>query len=143
MAAYSRRAYAAIMSSLRPPLRDAAIAAATDGDRGRRRVRRGAPARIPAAYFTGGHHLPHTPDAAFLLVIVAGAVLAWRHRYPLLVLVISTAAVVVYSLLGYVNGVALLLPAVALGTAAAMWPIRRSVAWAVATHPRAHGSDGG
>jgi len=87
----------------------------------------------PGAYFTGSHHLPHTPDAAFLLVVLAGAVLAWRHRYPLLVLVISTAAVVVFSLLGYVNGVALLLPAVALGTAAAMWPIRRSVAWAIAT----------
>ena len=65
--------------------------------------------------------------------MLAGAVLAWRHRYPAQVLVISTAAVVVFSLLGYVNGVALLLPAVALGTAAAMWPIRRSVAWAIAT----------
>ena len=132
MAAYSRRAYAASMSRLRPPLRDIAIAVvltvvavvAAYGE---------AHPTDPGRYFTGGHHLPHTPDAALLLVVLAGAVLAWRHRYPAQVLVISTAAVVVYSLLGYVNGVSLLLPAVALGTAAAMWPIRRSVWWAIAT----------
>jgi len=132
MAAYPRRAYAASMSRLRPPLRDIAIAVvltvvavvAAYGE---------AHPTDPARYFTGSHHLPHTPDAAFLLVVLAGAVLAWRHLYPLQVMVISTAAVVAFSLLGYVNGVALLLPAVALGTAAAMWPIRRSVAWAVAT----------
>ncbi len=131
MAAYSRRAYAAIMSSLRPPLRDAAIAVALTVIAVAAAYGEAHPTN-PGAYFTGGHHLPHTPDAAFLLVIMAGAVLAWRHRYPLLVLVISTAAVVVYSLLGYVNGVALLLPAVAMGTAATLWPIRRSAAWAVA-----------
>ena len=132
MAAYPRRAYAASMSRLRPPLRDIAIAVvltvvavvAAYGE---------AHPTDPARYFTGSHHLPHTPDAAFLLVVLAGAVLAWRHLYPLQVMVISTAAVVAFSLLGYVNGVALLLPAVALGTAAAMWPIRRSVAWAIAT----------
>src|SRR5690349_9798531 len=101
MAAYSRRAYAAIMSSLRPPLRDAAIAAALTVIAVAAAYGEAHPTN-PGAYFTGGHHLPHTPDAAFLLVIVAGAVLAWRHRYPLLVLVISTAAVVVFSLLGYV-----------------------------------------
>jgi signal transduction histidine kinase len=86
----------------------------------------------PARYFTGGHHLPHTPDAALLLVAAAGIVLAWRHLYPRTVLCVSTAAVVAYSLLGYVNGVALLLPAVAMGTLAAMVPIRRAVVWAVA-----------
>ena len=71
----------------------------------------------PGTYFTGQHHLPHTPDAALLLVAAAGAVLAWRHRYPRLVLCASTAAVVAYTLPGYENGVALLLPAVAMGTA--------------------------
>ncbi|HMD94036.1 MAG TPA: sensor histidine kinase [Trebonia sp.] len=120
------------MSRLRPPLRDTAIAAALTVIAVAAAYGEAHPTN-PGAYFTGSHHLPHTPDAAFLLVVLAGAVLAWRHRYPLLVLVISTAAVVVFSLLGYVNGVALLLPAVALGTAAAMWPIRRSVAWAIAT----------
>jgi signal transduction histidine kinase len=86
----------------------------------------------PSRYFTGPHHLPHTPDAALLLVAAAGIVLAWRHQYPRTVLCLSTAAVVVYSLLGYVNGVALLLPAVAMGTLAAVLPIRRAVMWAVA-----------
>ncbi|HEY6789973.1 MAG TPA: hypothetical protein VI365_21950, partial [Trebonia sp.] len=30
----------------------------------------------PRAYFTGQHHLPHTPDAAFLLAAACAAVLA-------------------------------------------------------------------
>jgi signal transduction histidine kinase len=87
----------------------------------------------PGTYFTGQYHLPHTPDAALLLVAVAGAVLAWRHRYPRLVLCASTAAVVAYTLPGYENGVALLLPAVAMGTLAAdaSATALRSSAWAV------------
>jgi len=87
----------------------------------------------PGAYFTGGHHLPHTPDAALILVVVAGMALAWRNRYPLAVLGASTAAVVVYSLLGYVNGASLLLPAVAVGSLATVVPLRRSVGWALVT----------
>ena len=68
----------------------------------------------PSAYFTDGHHLPHTPTAALLLVVLGGAVLAWRHRYPRLVVCVATAATVAYSLPGYVNGAAILLPAFAL-----------------------------
>jgi len=86
----------------------------------------------PRAYFTGNEHLPYTPDAAFLLVVAAGAVLAWRRLYPRAVLCCSTAAVVAYTLPGWVNGVALLLPAVAMGTVATIAPIRKSVLWAVA-----------
>ena len=88
----------------------------------------------PGTYFTGQHHLPHTPDAALLLVAAGGVVLAWRHRYPRLVLCASTAAVVGYTLPGYENGVALLLPAVAMGTLAAdpSTTALRSSAWAVA-----------
>ena len=88
----------------------------------------------PGMYFTGPYHLPHTPDAALLFVFAASAVLAWRRRYPRLVLCASTAAVVAYTLPGYENGVALLLPGVALGTLAAdrsMTPLR-SAGWAVA-----------
>jgi signal transduction histidine kinase len=87
----------------------------------------------PGTYFTGGHHLPHTPNAALVLVVVAGMALAWRNRYPLAVLGVSTAAVSVYSLLGYVNGASLLLPAVALGSVATIMPIRRSAGWALLT----------
>jgi signal transduction histidine kinase len=87
----------------------------------------------PKRYFTGHNHLPHTPLAAFLLVVVAGAVLAGRHERPRLVLCASTAAVVVYSVAGWVNGAAVLLPAVALGTLAATVPARQAIAWAVAT----------
>jgi signal transduction histidine kinase len=88
----------------------------------------------PGTYFTGPYHLPRTPDAALLLVAVAGAVLGWRHCYPRLVLCASTAAVVAYTLPGYENGVALLLPAAAVGTLAADRSITalRSTAWAVA-----------
>jgi signal transduction histidine kinase len=115
----------------RPPLRDIAVAVvlsivaffASFGE---------AHPQVPSRYFTPPHHLPDTPGAALLLVVAAGVVLAWRHRYPRTVLCVSTAAVVAYTLPGYVNGAALLLPAVALGTLAAMLPTRKSVAWAVA-----------
>jgi signal transduction histidine kinase len=115
----------------RPSARDAAIAAlitviavvASYGE---------AHPTNPHAYFTGSHHLPHTPNAALLLVAAAGAVLAWRHLYPRLVVCASTALVVAYTLPGYENGVSLLLPAVAVGTLAAMVPVRRSAPWAAA-----------
>jgi signal transduction histidine kinase len=115
----------------RPSVRDAAIAAALTVIAVAAAYGEAHPTD-PSAYFTHGHHLPHTPDAALLLVAAAGAVLAWRHRYPRTVLACSTAAVVAYTLPGYVNGVALLLPAVAMGTLATILPIRRSVVWAVA-----------
>jgi signal transduction histidine kinase len=86
----------------------------------------------PGAYFTGSHHLPHTPTAALLLVALGGAVLAWRRRYPRLVVCVATAAAVAYTLPGYVNGVAILLPAIALVTIATNSPVRHSVAWALA-----------
>jgi signal transduction histidine kinase len=73
-----------------------------------------------------GHHVPYTPDTAFLLVAVAGLALAWRRRYPVAVLGISTAAVSIYSLLGYVNGAALLLPTVALYTVATLVTLRQA-----------------
>jgi signal transduction histidine kinase len=115
----------------RPSVRDAAIAAlltviavaASYGE---------AHPTNPNGYFTPPHHLPHTPNAALLLVAAAGLVLAWRHRYPRLVVCATTALVVAYTLPGYENGVALLIPAVAVGTLAAMVPVRRSVPWAVA-----------
>ena len=53
----------------------------------------------------GGHPIPHTPAAAYLLVIAAGLALAWRRRYPVPVLVFATACVAAYSLAGWVNGV--------------------------------------
>ena len=86
----------------------------------------------PGAYFTGGHHLPHTPNAALLLIVLGGAALAWRQRYPRLVVCVATAATVAYSLPGYVNGVALLLPAIGLVTVATKFPVRQSVTWALA-----------
>jgi signal transduction histidine kinase len=115
----------------RPSVRDAAVAAvitlvgvvASYGE--------AHPSRADT-YFTPPHHLPHTPAAALLLVAAAGAVLAWRHHYPRFVVCVSTALVVGYTLPGYENGVSLLIPAVAVGTLAAMVPARRSVPWTVA-----------
>ncbi len=115
----------------RPPTRDIAVAAvitiiavaASYGE---------AHPTNPGAYFTGSHHLPHTPTAALLLVALGGAVLAWRQRYPRLVVCVATAATVAYTLPGYVNGVAILLPAIALVTIATNSPVRHSVAWALA-----------
>jgi signal transduction histidine kinase len=80
-----------------------------------------------------GHHVPHTPNAALLLVVLACMVLALKRRYPVTVLGLSTAAVVTYSALGYVNGAVMLAPAVALFAVAQAVPIRRALAIAAVT----------
>lgn len=80
-----------------------------------------------------GHHVPYTPNAALLLVVLAGLVLAGRRRYPIPVLAVSTAAVTVFSLLGYVNGAAVLLPAIALYSVSVAVPLRQAVTAALAT----------
>ena len=126
-----RRAWTEPGGNWRPPTRDTATAVvitviALFGSYGE------AHPTTPGAYFTGSHHLPHTPTAALLLVVLGGAALAWRHRYPRTVVCVATAATVAYSLPGYVNGVALLLPAVGLVTIATKFPVRHSVAWALA-----------
>ena len=79
-----------------------------------------------------GHSAPH-PTAALTLVAVACLALAWRRRYPVTVLAVSAAAVAVYSLLGYVNGAALLAPILALYAVATQVSARRAVAAAVGT----------
>jgi signal transduction histidine kinase len=126
-----RRAWTEPGGNWRPSTRDTAIAVvitviALLGSYGE------AHPTTPGAYFTGGHHLPHTPTAALLLIVLGGAALAWRQRYPRLVVCVATAATVAYSLPGYVNGVALLLPAIGLVTIATKFPVRHSVAWALA-----------
>jgi signal transduction histidine kinase len=80
-----------------------------------------------------GHHVPHTPNAALLLVVLACMVLALKRRYPVTVLGVSTTAVVTYSALGNVNGAVMLAPAVALFAVAQAVPIRRALAIAAVT----------
>ncbi len=80
-----------------------------------------------------GHHVPYTPNAALLLVAAAALVLADRRRHPLTVLAVSVAAVSVYSLLGYVNGAALLSPTLALYAVAVAAPVREAVVAALVT----------
>jgi signal transduction histidine kinase len=80
-----------------------------------------------------GHPVPYTPTAAFLLVVVAGLALAGRRLYPAAVLAVSATAVVIFSLLGYVNGAALLLPTFALYAVAQTGSVRRAVGAAAVT----------
>jgi len=79
-----------------------------------------------------GQPVPH-PTGALALVVVACLVLAWRRRYPVTVLASSSAAVAVYSLLGYVNGAVLIAPVVALYTVASQVSVRRAIAFATVT----------
>jgi signal transduction histidine kinase len=126
-----RQAWAEPGGQWRPSARDSAIAAvitviavlASYGE---------AHPTTPGSYFTGSHHLPHTPTAALLIVALGGVALAWRQRCPRLVVCVATAGVVAYTLPGYENGTALLLPAVGLVTIATRGPVRQSVAWAAA-----------
>lgn len=79
------------------------------------------------------HAIPQEPTVALLLVAVACLVLAVKRRYPVPVLLVSTAAVVTYSALGFVNGAALLAPAIALFTVAQEVPVRRAIPLAALT----------
>lgn len=79
------------------------------------------------------HHIPHEPGAALLLVAAACLVLAFKRRYPVTVLLISTAAVVTYSALGFVNGAVLLAPSIALFAVAQAVSWRRAVVLAALT----------
>jgi signal transduction histidine kinase len=81
----------------------------------------------------GGHYAPHTPAAALLLVAAACLVLAGKRRYPVAVLGISTAAVIVYSVLGNENGAVLLAPAIALFSVAQAVAVRRALVLAAGT----------
>jgi signal transduction histidine kinase len=80
-----------------------------------------------------GHHVPVPPVAALLLVAIACLALAGRRRWPVTVLAVSTAAVAAFSLLGYVNGAALVAPILALYAAATQVSVRRAVAATVVT----------
>jgi signal transduction histidine kinase len=79
------------------------------------------------------HVVPHPPLAAYLLMVIACLALAGRHRWPVTVLTVSTAAVVGFTLLGYVNGAGLVAPALALYAVAAQVSVRRAIVLAVAT----------
>ena len=79
------------------------------------------------------HVIPHPRPAALLLVAVACLALIWRRRWPVAVLVVSTAAVTAYTLLGYVNGAALLAPAIALYAVATQLNVWRAAGLALAT----------
>ena len=85
------------------------------------------------AYFQGGHHLPHTPAPALILVAVACLALIWRRRWPVAVLGVSVAAATIYTLLGYVNGAVLVAPMVALYTVAAQTAVRQAVGYGLGT----------
>ena len=77
---------------------------------------------------SGGH--PAVPNASwmvFALVAIAAVSLAWRRRFPLTVLGVSLGCVAVYSLLGYVNGTALLDVMIALYTVATIVSSREAL----------------
>lgn len=60
--------------------------------------------------------LPHVPAAEFALVALAGLVLVWRRRWPVLVWAVSLAATLAYTALDRVNGAVAIAPMVALYT---------------------------
>ncbi len=86
-----------------------------------------------ADQINNGHPVPHTPTVALLLVGAACVVLAVRRWYPAPVLVVSTACIVAYSLLGYVNGAVLVAAPFALYTVVTRVPMLRALAFAGGT----------
>ncbi|HYK71267.1 MAG TPA: sensor histidine kinase [Streptosporangiaceae bacterium] len=80
-----------------------------------------------------GHGMPHTPTVALLLVAAACLVLAVKRRYPVTVLLASTAFAVAYSFPRNENGAVVVAPAIALFTVAQLVPIRRALVLAAVT----------
>ena len=80
-----------------------------------------------------GHQIPQPSPGALLLIALASIVLIWRNRWPVAVLAVSTGAVLAYTLLGYVNGAALIAPAAAVYALATNLSVRRALAGALLT----------
>jgi signal transduction histidine kinase len=80
-----------------------------------------------------GAPIPHPSAAAYLLVAAASLALIWRNRFPLPVLAVSTAGVLGFTLLGYVNGAALIAPAVAVYAVATNVPVMQALAASAAS----------
>ena len=91
------------------------------------------PDRISDQQTPTGLPIPVPPWPVYGVVALAALVLLGRRRYPVPVLAISVLAVSVYSVLGYVNGAALLAPLVALYAAALALPVRRALLAAAIT----------
>lgn len=83
----------------------------------------------PARYGHGGHsHHVHGLAGAILLLSAGTISVAWRRRFPLAVLLLTSAAVVVYYVLHYPGGPNAIVPAIALGTFAYLrGPLRAGV----------------
>lgn len=84
----------------------------------------------PADQLPPGHVAPWW---AYSIVVVATLVLAYRRRWPVPVLAVSTAAVGAYTMLGYVEGAALIAPMIALYTAVSIGGVRRALLLGAAT----------
>ncbi|MDN5804572.1 MAG: histidine kinase dimerization/phosphoacceptor domain-containing protein, partial [Microlunatus sp.] len=82
---------------------------------------------------SSGHPVPVPPMTAYLLVIVAAMSLAWWRRRPLTMLVVSLAATLTYTALGYVNGALVVAPAIALYAVATVLSWRRAAVIAAVT----------
>ena len=89
---------------------------------------------LGATVSAGGHAaVPHANWMAFILVAIAALSLAWRRRFPPAVLGISLICVAVYSVIGYVNGTALLDVMIALYTVATLMSARATLIAGLAT----------
>jgi signal transduction histidine kinase len=115
-----------------PPVRDAILAVVVTAILLVGSYGEGSPSSPSDRIQFGGHAAPQ-PGAALILVAVAGLALIWRRRAPVAVLAVSIVAVTVYSLLGLVNGAALIAPVLALYSVAGQVSIRRAFLAALAT----------
>jgi signal transduction histidine kinase len=73
------------------------------------------------------------PPAAYLLVAVSALALIWRRRRPVLVLVVSLGAALVYICLGYFGGAVMLNPLFALYAVAVALPTGRAIGLSLIT----------
>jgi signal transduction histidine kinase len=69
---------------------------------------------------------------AYACLVVAGASLAVRQRFPAVALMLSSAAVGVYAARSYPGGPIFLTPLVGVYSVTEVWPRRRSVPWVAA-----------
>jgi signal transduction histidine kinase len=82
----------------------------------------------PAHKIAAGQLVPAAPFFAYGLVLVACLVYIWRRRWPFSTLLLSAAAALIYTALGYVDGSIVVAPMIGIYNLATRAPARQAIA---------------
>jgi hypothetical protein len=82
----------------------------------------------PAHELAAGQPVPEAPFLAYGLVVLACLVYIWRRRWPFSTLLLSAAADLIYTAMGYVDGSIVVAPMIGIYNLAIRVPARQAIA---------------